>query len=80
MAIIEEDPRSAAEIYVLQANSELPVSFIEKIITDPQMEYTVAPKKIMKFARFMQRTGAIRQMPDNWQELFFPPVHSEEGS
>ena len=80
MITIEEDPRSAAEIYVLQANSSLPVSFIEKIITDPQMAYTVTPKRIMKFARFMHRTGAIQQMPDNWRDLFFPPVHSEEGS
>jgi NitT/TauT family transport system substrate-binding protein len=80
MITIEQDPRSAAEIYVLQANSSLPVSFIEKIITDPQMEYTVVPKRIMKFANFMHRTGAIQHMPDTWQALFFPPVHSEEGS
>ena len=80
MITIEDDPRSAAEIYVLQTNSSLPVSFIEKIISDPQMEYTMAPKKIMKFANFMHRTGAIRQMPESWRALFFPPVHSEEGS
>ena len=35
---------------------------------------------VMKQVDFMQRTGAIKDKPDSWKDIFFPNVHALPGS
>ena len=61
-------------------NSKLPIETIEKIIRDPENKWTVAPQNIMVYADFMNKVGSIKVRPAEWKEIFFPPVHSQQGS
>ncbi len=80
MQLIRTNKRKAAEIYVLQANSSLPLAFIQKILNDPLVEFSIVPLNIMKFAKFMHQTASINNLPENWRDVFFPMVHGEQGS
>jgi NitT/TauT family transport system substrate-binding protein len=47
---------------------------------DPLVEYTLAPKSIMKTAEFMAKVGTIKDRPASWKDLFFSNVHGLQGS
>ena len=50
------------------------------IISNPSVEYTTTPHAVMKVAKFMHKTGAIKSLPGKWQDLFFPNLHNDPGS
>jgi NitT/TauT family transport system substrate-binding protein len=77
---IAKHPREAAEIFVRIENTKLPVAFIEKMITDPEFSYAPEPENVMKIYGFMNRVGALKNMPANWQDLFFAEAHGLKGN
>jgi NitT/TauT family transport system substrate-binding protein len=77
---INKDKRAAAEIYIKLTKDKSPVEDIVKIMNDPQMEYSLMPKNIMKMVDFMYKTGTIKVKPASWKELFFPNMHNLPGS
>jgi NitT/TauT family transport system substrate-binding protein len=79
-AFIKENPKQAAEIYIRLDNSKLAPDFIEKIITDPEIQYSTTPQNILKYTDFMARVGTLKNKPATWQELFFPDLHDRAGS
>jgi NitT/TauT family transport system substrate-binding protein len=79
-AFINKDKRAAAEIYIRMTKDKSPVEDILKIMNDPQMEYSLMPKNIMKMVEFMHKSGAIKVAPASWKDLFFPNVHGLPGS
>src|SRR5262249_28119826 len=76
---IVENPREAAEIFIRIENTKLPVAFVEKLITDPEFSYAPEPENVLKIYRFMHKVGALKVLPANWQELFFPEAHMLKG-
>ena len=79
-AFIKKDPHRAAQIYIEEEHSKLPVAFIEKMIRDPEVDYTTTPRNVMKYADFMSKIGSIDNKPASWKDLFFPEIHSAKGS
>jgi NitT/TauT family transport system substrate-binding protein len=79
-AFIKENPAKAAEIYIRLDNSKLAPEFVEKIITDPEIQYSTTPQNILKYTDFMARVGTLKNKPATWQELFFPELHERAGS
>jgi NitT/TauT family transport system substrate-binding protein len=77
---INSDKRKAAQIYVEEAQSKDAADVIEKIISAPQVEYSVVPNGIMKYADFMHKVGRIKRRPEKWSDLFFPEIHDRPGS
>jgi NitT/TauT family transport system substrate-binding protein len=77
---IAKNPREAAEIFVKIENTKLPVEFIQKMISDPEFSYAPEPENVMKIYSFMNKVGALKNMPGTWQDLFFPEVHSRKGN
>lgn len=77
---INKDKRAAAEFYVRETKSKVSVELIEKILKDPQVEYTMTPKNISKYTDFMYKVGTLKTKPASWKELFFPNVHNLPGS
>ena len=77
---IKANPHKAAKIYLEEANSKLPEKLIYGIVTDPKIEFTTTPKNIMKYARFMKKTGSIDHQPTSWKQVFFKNVWNEPGS
>jgi sulfonate transport system substrate-binding protein len=77
---INKDKRAAAEIYIRVTKDKSSVDDILKIINDPQIEYSLVPKNVMKMIDFMHASGTIKVKPASWKELFFPNVHALPGS
>jgi NitT/TauT family transport system substrate-binding protein len=34
----------------------------------------------MKYAEFMHKVGAIKNLPERWQDYFFEEIHGQKGS
>ena len=77
---INKDKRAAAEIYIKMTKDKSPVEDFLKIVNDPQIEYSLLPKNIMKMVDFMHKSGAIKVKPASWKDLFFPNMHNLAGS
>jgi NitT/TauT family transport system substrate-binding protein len=77
---IAKNPRETAEIFVKIENTKLPVPFIEKMISDPEFSYAPEPENVMKIYAFMNKVGALKNMPATWQDLFFPEAHALKGN
>jgi len=69
---IKADPATAAALW-LKAESVANMSIfeVEKIIQDPELEWTATLRKFMAFAKFMNREGILANKPDDWRDLFF---------
>jgi NitT/TauT family transport system substrate-binding protein len=79
-AFIAQNPRETAQIFVKIENTRLPAEFIEKLITDPEISYAPAPENVMKIYSFMNRVGALKNMPATWRNLFFAEAHGLQGN
>jgi NitT/TauT family transport system substrate-binding protein len=77
---IASDPRGAAELYIKAEGSKLAPDFVEAIIRDPDVKFTVAPQKAEAFAEFQYRVGTIKVKPASWKDLFYGELHSRSGS
>jgi NitT/TauT family transport system substrate-binding protein len=77
---IAQDPRAAAEIFVKIEGTKLSVSFIERMIRDPEFSYAPEPENVMNVYGFMHRVGALKTLPASWQDLFFPEAHGLKGN
>jgi NitT/TauT family transport system substrate-binding protein len=80
MAFIRADPAKAAEIWAKAEAAKLDPGLIEKIVLDPENEWTVVPKNVMAYAEFMYKVGSIKTKPADWKELFFANLHQQPGS
>jgi NitT/TauT family transport system substrate-binding protein len=79
-AWIRDNKEAAATLYRRVERSNLTQDFIMRILNSRENVFTHVPRNIMKYAEFMARTGTAAQRPDNWQEMFFPDIHNEQGS
>lgn len=80
-AFIKANPRTSAEIY-LRVTGEKAASLdeTEKMVADPDVDYTTTPAKIMTIVEFMHKVGRIKKKPGSWKDLFFEEAHSLKGS
>lgn len=80
-AVIKADPRACAQLYLdLTHDKKNRVEDVEKMVADPDVEYTATPVKVMAFVEFMQQVGRIKHKPATWKDLFFPEAHNLAGS
>lgn len=78
--IIASDKAAAVRTYVEEEKPAIPVEVIERVISNPAAgSYSVTPFATGKIARFLYRTGALKNDPSSWKEYFFPEV-GEGGS
>ena len=80
MEFINANQRAAAEMWVKAEKSKLAVDFAEKLIKDPENKWTTTPEKVMVYADFMHRIGAIKEKPASWKDLCHAAVHGKQGS
>ena len=79
-ASINADKRRAAEMYVKEGGGKESVEQILKMMNDPQVEYTLAPQRLLPYAQFMNKVGTLKNSPASWKDLFFPEIHELPGS
>jgi NitT/TauT family transport system substrate-binding protein len=80
MQTIREHPLEAAAVWVRAERARLTPEQAAAMVRRPENEWTTAPNGIMRFARFMQETGALPQAPADWREVFFPEAQGMDGS
>jgi NitT/TauT family transport system substrate-binding protein len=77
---IKADPAKAAAIWVKAENSKLAPADAEKIVRDPQNEWTTTPKKILTYLDYMNRAGLVTTKTSDWKDIFFNGIHGAPGS
>jgi NitT/TauT family transport system substrate-binding protein len=80
-AFIKANPRRAAEIYLAMTKEKRStLDEMEKMVTDPDVDYTTTPINVMKFVEFMNLAGTVKKKPASWKDLFFPIAYGMPGS
>ncbi len=77
---IKADKRAAAEIYLAVTKEKDTVDNLLQILADPEFQFGLTPQSTVSIARFMARTGAIKNSPAGWEDLYFPEIHKLPGS
>ncbi len=80
MTRIKSDPAKAAAIWVKAENSKLSPADAEKIIRNPQNEWTTTPKKVLTYLDYMNRAGLVTTKTSDWKDIFFSGIHGLPGS
>lgn len=78
--IAGKDRKLAAETYVKIEKSKLDPAFIQQVISNPEVKFTLVPLNTQKFADFLYKTGAIKVKPASWKDYTFPELHDQPGS
>ena len=82
-AFIKAHPRDAAQLYLTATkdkNSLDALDALEKMVADPDVDYTTTPVNVIKFVDFMYKVGRIKKKPASWKDMFFPEAYGLNGS
>ena len=79
-AIVNGDRRAAAMLWMTDTKSNLPPELVARIVSGPQVNWTMAPQGTLTYASFMREAGVVKTAPARWQDLFFPEAHGLDGS
>ncbi|HEV7601336.1 MAG TPA: ABC transporter substrate-binding protein, partial [Bradyrhizobium sp.] len=79
-ALVSANPKQTAQTWIDDTNSKLAVEMVTKVLTGPNVEWTMTPAATMKFAKFMRRVGTIKHEPASWKDMFFPEIADLKGS
>ena len=78
--IVNRDRRAAAALWIADSHSKLPLDFADRVVSGPQVRWTMVPENTMKFAQFMHSTGMVKIKAESWRDYFFPEIHGSNGS
>ena len=79
--IIHDDPRRAAEIYLVHEPSRtLDAAALAGVLSGLRDEFGSAVRGIGAFADFMGRHGELKSPPASWKEIVAPALLSSPGS
>lgn len=68
----------AAKIFV--GSGKLDAAFVEQILGEPSISYSVVPKNVLALASFMNKTGRLKDLPTDWRKFFHKQMHDLPGS
>ncbi len=78
--MLNKDVTQAAQYWIDDVKSKLPVEKVAQIASGTQVKWTMAPENTLKMAEFMHAVGSIKVKPASWKDLFFPELHALPGS
>lgn len=78
--IIKADKNAAAKTYIRVEQSHLPLELIEKIVNDPENDFTIAPQKTFVYADKLHELGILKNSAASWKDYFFPEAYALPGS
>jgi NitT/TauT family transport system substrate-binding protein len=79
-AIVVADPTGTAQSWIDDSGSKLPLEMVKKVVTGPDVEWTMTPAATMRFAKFMYKVGSTKHEPASWKDMFFPEIGGLDGS
>jgi NitT/TauT family transport system substrate-binding protein len=76
--IIRSKPKQAAEIYLkVAADRDTAENIMQMLNAD---QFTTTPQRMMLFAEFLHKVGAVKDKPGSWKEMFYTEVHHLPGT
>ncbi|WPO98214.1 ABC transporter substrate-binding protein [Pseudomonas sp. HR96] len=78
--IIKADKVAAAKTYIRVEQSKLGEDFVEKIVKDPEIDFTVVPQRTFIYAQKLQELGVLKNKAASWKDYFFEEAHGGDGS
>lgn len=78
--IIKADKKAAAQTYIRVEKSKLPLELVEKIVNDPEIDFTVKPERTFIYAEKLQELGVLKNKAASWKDYFFEEAHAAGGS
>lgn len=78
--ILNADKAAAAALWIEDSKSKLPPDMVTKILSGPQVKWTLTPENSMGYANFMYEVGSVKTKPGSWQDMFFPEIADLKGS
>jgi NitT/TauT family transport system substrate-binding protein len=78
--ILNKDKQKGANYWIEDSKSNLSPAMVGKIVSGPQVLWTMVPENTMKFADFMASVGRIKVKPASWKDYFFPEAYEMRGS
>jgi NitT/TauT family transport system substrate-binding protein len=78
--IIKADKPAAAKTYIEVEKSKLPLPLVEKIVSDPEIDFTVVPQRTYIYAEKLHEIGVLKNKADSWKDFFFEEAHGGAGS
>ena len=78
--IIKADKHAAAETYIRVEKSHLPLALVEKIINDPENDFTITPQRTFVYADKLHELGILKNKAASWKDYFFPEAYTLPGS
>ncbi|HEY0294854.1 MAG TPA: ABC transporter substrate-binding protein [Bordetella sp.] len=79
-AFITAHPDQAADIYIRVNKAKIDRGFLVKLISNPQVQFKLAPQNTFALAEFMNQVGAIKHKPQSWKDYFFDDAATAQGS
>lgn len=81
MEVIKANPREAAEIYIKREPNKHGIDWIENLIKDKRaVNFTADPHRFEKLATFLHKSGAVKEQPASWKDLFFDQGEGLNGN
>lgn len=77
---ITANPEKAADIYLKVNKGNTDRKLLLQIITNPEVQFKIAPQNTYGLAEFMHRVGAIKNKPASVKDYFFDDAHIQGGS
>jgi NitT/TauT family transport system substrate-binding protein len=78
--IVNADKVAAAQTYIRVEKSTLSEAFVEKIVKDPEIDFTVVPQRTFIYAEKLQALGVLKNKAASWKDYFFEEAHGGSGS
>ncbi len=78
--IIKADKLAAAQTYIRVEQSKLALPLVEKIVADPEIDFTVVPQRTFIYAEKLQESGVLKNKAASWKDYFFEEAHGGAGS
>jgi len=73
-------PQQAADAYLRVTGARLERDFLVKVITNPDVSFTLQPNNTLVLAKFMHQIGAIKNQAASWRDYFFDSPATGQGS
>jgi NitT/TauT family transport system substrate-binding protein len=69
--LVATNPELGADAYLRVTKAKTDRAFLLKVISNPQIQFKVAPQNTLGLARFLHQAGAIKKQPTSWRDYFF---------
>src|SRR5512135_1878426 len=78
--ILNKDKQKGANYWIEDSKSKLSPEMVGKIVSGPQVHWTMVPENTIKYADFMASVGRLKEKPASWKDYFFPEAYGMNGS